>query len=151
MNHTPTDIELTSLIETADPVPFNVYDLTVGEFLPMILDNGNIVEYAVRHADTTAEAASITKGIIQALEVLFNTLKRWEADTDDLQERAAKGVEFPTFAECVLLDCVEWYGLHSTAEAEKLPVADWFLMKKRHAAQSKFQHNYETLIKKKTK
>lgn len=141
-----TKTEYHIIYDAVTPQPFNILALTVGDFLSMLARPEGVVEYADKHADTDIERVRVAKGITQAVEGLFKVIKSWQPSPTKEQQQASRGVAWPTFAESVLLECVETYHLTSTAQAEHLPLADWYIAHKHNSATAKYNANYNAII-----
>lgn len=144
-----TETEWSIIYDAVEPVPVNILALTVGELLRIVTKQDYMQDYCERNADGIVEQARLAKGIIKAVEGLMATVKSWQPPLTAEQQQAAEGVKYPNFAESVLLECVDAYHLHSTAEAEGLPLADWYLVHKQRSAEARYNYNYNAIITRK--
>lgn len=139
-----TDYDIATLYEVLDPEPINVATLTVGDLCRILADASHIEVVAKQIADKDeVRAVRVAKGITQGVEVLLKLIQRWQPKPSADQKAAAEGVEFPSLAETILLETVEAYHLHSTEEAERLPVGDWLIYHKQQSASAMYQANYD--------
>lgn len=76
-------------------------------------------------------------------------LKRYEVEQEADEKAAAQGVDFPSLGERILLDCVRHYNLHSTAEAERMPIVDWLLVVKSDGAAAQYQRRLSKIQQRK--
>lgn len=113
--------------------------MTCGEFCQALTEN-----YAMSFFgkdELAVVAFGRYKQYIAELESVTAYIKCFEVEQDGDEKAAAQGVDFPTMPERILLDCVRAYHLHSTEEAERLPVTDWLLVVKSEGAAAKYQRN----------
>ena len=104
-------------------VPF--YAMTIGDYLKCTMD-GQYLWTLV--ADKMAyKTFGRLRQFRSDCENLAKYLKRYEVEQTEDERRAAFGVPFPSSTERLLTTCVKYYHLHSTAEAEKLPLSDYIV------------------------
>lgn len=142
-------IEFDAIYNSVEAADVNIAEMSIGDVLGFMVDSDRLAEYAESHATDTVERVRLCKGIIKAIERLVEVVKSWDTEPTQEERQAAKGVNFPTLIESVLLDTVEFYSLHSTADAERLPLSDWMIVKKAKSAERKFQRNYDIILNKK--
>lgn len=142
-------IEFDAIYRSVQPDDTNIGDIPLGTVIGFMIDPDSIAEYAYEQEVNTVAAVRKCKAIAEGLQRLAETLKRWDTEPNEEQKRAAKGVEFPTLWQSMLLDTVEFYSLHSTKEAEALPLADWLMVRQAKCAERKFQSNYDIIVRKK--
>lgn len=111
--------------------------MTCGEFI-MALDEGYALSLLMgeRYA---FDAFGKYRQYIEEMQGVTAYLKRYEVESDADEKAAAHGIDFPTMQERILLDCVRHYRLHSTVEAERLPIVDWLLMVKSEGTAAQYQ------------
>lgn len=119
------------------PLDKPLLHMTCGEFVEA-LDEQYAMSYFQRE-ELAFDAFGKYRQFLDEMQAITAYLKRYEVTTDADEKAAAQGVEFPTMQERILLDCVRFYSLHSTVEAEKLPLGDWLLVVKSEGAAAQYQ------------
>ena len=118
-------------------VPF--YAMTIGDYLKCTMD-GQYLWTLV--ADKMAyKTFGRLRQFRSDCENLAKYLKRYEVEQTEDERRAAFGVPFPSSTERLLTTCVKYYHLHSTAEAEKLPLSDYIVAYKDQMSDAMYQRN----------
>lgn len=118
-------------------VPF--YAMTIGDYLKCTMD-GQYLWTLV--ADKMAyKTFGRLRQFRNECENLTKYLKRYEVEQTEDERRAAFGVPFPSSTERILTTCVKYYHLHSTAEAEKLPLSDYIVAFKDQMSDAMYQRN----------
>ena len=118
-------------------VPF--YAMTIGDYLKCTMD-GQYLWTLV--ADKMAyKTFGRLRQFRSECENLAKYLKRYEVEQSEDERRAAFGVPFPSSTERLLTTCVKYYHLHSTAEAEKLPLSDYIVAYKDQMSDAMYQRN----------
>lgn len=117
-----------------------VFEMTVGEFIEALDE-----DYAKVFFDDPDEYLVIAVGRLKAFKRDIENVQKILAlneiklDADEVQAQA--GIVFPTVGENMLVECVEWFHLHSIREAEDVKLTDWLLMKKSKNAGQKYERN----------
>lgn len=121
------------------PVPLEkpLLSMTCGEFIEAMDEKFALRLLAEKRALT---AFGRYRQYLKELEGITAYLGRYEVPQSADEKAAASGVRFPSMQERILLDCVRFYHLHSTAEAEALPIADWLLVVKSEGSAAQYQH-----------
>lgn len=118
-------------------VPF--YAMPIGDYLKCTMD-GQYLWTLV--ADKMAyKTFGRLRQFRSECENLAKYLKRYEVEQTEDERRAAFGVPFPSSTERILTTCVKYYHLHSTAEAEKLPLSDYIVAYKDQMSDAMYQRN----------
>lgn len=130
------------------PLPKDLTDMTVGEFLDCLEDG-----YAERFLKEkyVYMAFGHLKEFKKQMEGIAKFLKMNDIKASAEQERAALGIEFPDFAEQVLLTVTEYFGLQSFDEAEQVKMSNYMLIVKKQSSEAKFKHQYDKIIEQKMK
>lgn len=134
------------LAEDVPAVPLDtpLLSMTCGEFIEA-LDEAFVTSFF--REKRALRAFGKYREYLSELEEITRYLKRYEVEQSSEEKAASVGVRFPSLAERILLDTVRFYGLHSTAEAERMPVTDWLLVVKSEGAAAQYQHNLSKLQK----
>lgn len=138
------------IAETVEPYPLEkpLLKMTVGEFI-MALDESFFLQ--LMKAKRAVVAFGRYRQYMAELESVTNYIQRYAVQQDADERTAAQGLDFPTLQERILIECVHHYHLHSTAEAERLPIADWLLMVKSEGANAQYQRALSKIQSKKSK
>lgn len=123
----------------ARPLDEPLLKLSCGEFIKR-LDDKFAMAFFVPDAEVF-EAFGKYRQFMQELRDVTDYIKRYEVEQSADEKAAAGGVDFPTLPERILLDCVRFYNLHSTEDAERLPICDWLLVLKSEGSAAQFQRN----------
>ena len=127
----------------ARPLKKSLFVMSVGEFIEATDEAFVVGLLAKRRA---FEAFGMLKTYRDEQKKIADYLKRYETKPSSDEESASAGIEFPTMQENMLMECVEFYHLRSTAEAERLPLSDYLLMKKYKGASALFQRRHQDII-----
>jgi hypothetical protein len=139
---------LATLFDEVPAKTVDIMSMTVGEVASCIISNESLVNYIDKHNDwLITEKIAFFKGFCKSAEQVFSYFKKFENDVDAEYGRAVGEVgEDISMAESMLLDCVDYYHLHSTSEAEKLPFSDWFMMKRREVVKNAVERRYNKIM-----
>lgn len=111
--------------------------LPIGDVLRIIVDASHLVEVCVRLTAERSHSVMAffdTQATLEAgVKWLGKELQAMQRPLDVKEQAASSLIKWQPFAATVLTDMVEFYGLHSTADAERLPLSDWYLIAKRRA------------------
>ena len=127
----------------AVPLKKAVLEMTVGEFIEATDENYVASLLTERRA---LKAFGRVKQYRQEMKAVYDYLSRYETSTTSEERRAANGIDFPSAQETMLMECVEFYHLRSTDEAQRLPLSDYLLMKKYKGANALFQRRHQEII-----
>lgn len=133
-------------------VPYgkSILTMTVGQFLEC-LDK----DYAKRFFDDPEKplvtAVGNLKWFKKQIEDIKKVLELNEFKLSPEEEKAQIGVVFPSFAESVLCECVEWFHLHSLDDAEGVPFSNYLVMRRKHSAEALYERNLNKIYTEKAK
>lgn len=144
-------IEVDVAWQTATPAPIDLMSMQIGDFIAATIDAEHLlaVAHKLSESDELHCVVSFAKGLAESLNNLARHLRQYEVKRNEMEERAARGVPFPSFGECVIMDVVEAYHLTSAEIAEHRTVADWLIFYKRKCAEMLYQRNLSALMMKK--
>lgn len=135
-----------------NPMPYGkgVFEMTVGEFLECLDDN-----YAMKFFDNPEEnlvaAIGRLKFFHKQMEDVQKILKMNEITLSSEEQAAQRGVIFPSFAEAMLCDCVDYFHLHSLDDAENVPFSNYLVMKRKKSAEALYERNLNKVYSEKAK
>lgn len=133
----------------AQPLERPLLKMTCGEFIAA-LDEGYAMSFFGRR-ERALVAFGRYRQFLTEMEGVTAYIRRYEVEQSGEEKAAAQGVSFPTLQERILLDCVRFYHLHSTMEAERLPIADWLLTVKSEGSAAQYQRKLSKIQQNKTK
>ena len=138
------------LAASVSPIPLRrpLLEMTCGEFIEA-LDEGYALSFLRKKR--VLRAFGLYREYLSQLEQITAYMRRYEVEQTADEKAAARGVDFPTLSERILIECVKHYHLHSTAEAERLPITDWLLMAKSEGSAAVYQHKLTQIQNKKNK
>ena len=138
------------LAESVPPVPLKkpLLEMTCGEFIGA-LDEGFML--SILREKRALIAFGRYREYLSQLEQITAYIKRYEVEQTADEKAASRGVQFPSLGERILIECVKHYHLHSTAEAERLPITDWLLMVKNEGSAAVYQHKLTQIQNRKSK
>ena len=147
-----TQDTLKELLEKVPAVPLDkpLITLTVGEFGEMVEDEETYIGKLLKHRKAL-KAFGRLKQYKQEIEAISKFFKLYEIKRTQEEEAAAKGVMFLNLAQRMLVDCVKWFHLKSTEEAEKIKVSEWLTMWQNEAANMLYQRQYMNIMDAKNK
>lgn len=133
---------------TALPLDKPIVEMSIGEFITAIQP-----DYALQFLKEkrALKAFGHLKTYRDEMERVSKLMKSFETPKTSEQREAGVGIDFPTSEEQMLLDAVDAFHLHSFAEAEKVPLADFLLVKKSQSADIKYQHRYQRILERKNR
>ena len=144
--------QITQLIEALQPYPLEVplLMMSVGDYL-RITGGGEDAMAGLLSEPLAYKAFGRIKQLRKEVEQLTKYLQRYEVVQEPEEVQAQQGVPFPTPAERVLTTCVKYYHLHSTAEAERLPLSDYVMAFKDMASDAIYQRKLAKIQARKAK
>lgn len=147
-----TQATLKELLEKVPAVPLKkpVLSMTIGEFGEITEDEETYIGKLLKHRKAL-KAFGMLKQYKQEVEALSKFFKMYEIKKSQEEEAAGKGVLFPNLAQRMIIDCVKFFHLNSTEEAEKVKVSDWLTFWMDEAANMLYQRNYQKLLEQKSK
>lgn len=147
-----TQDTLKELLEKVPAMPLkkSVLAMTVGEFGEIVEDEDGFVAKLLKHRKAL-KAFGLLKQYKQEMEALAKFFKLYETKKTQEETAAAKGIVFSNIAQRMLIDCVKWFNLNNTEEAEKIKVSEWLTMWQDEAANALYQRNYSKILEQKHK
>lgn len=144
---------LQEFINSFPPYPLDkpILSMSVGEFCNLIIDEDSFLDSIIRPRERAYIAFGRLHQYSLEMKNLSDYLKRFEIHLSQEEKAAGKGIDFPETPERIILDCVKAYHLHSTKEAEDLPITDWILILKDNVATAKYSRNYSKILEQKSK
>lgn len=133
------------------PLKKDILEMTVGEFCDLCINEDEYLNDILKPRERAYKAFGRLKSYRNQMKNISDYLKRFEIKLSQEEKAASVGVDMPDMPERILLDCVKAYHLHSTKEAEDLPLTDWILVLKDQVATAKYQRNYSKIIEQKSK
>lgn len=130
----------------AKPLDTPLLKMTCGEFIGA-LDERYAMSFFAPEA-LAFEAFGKYRQFLDEMQGVTAYLKRYELESTAEEQAASQGVVFPSMQERILLDCVRAYHLHSTEEAERLPIADWLLVVKSEGSSAQYQRRLSKINQK---
>ena len=147
-----TQATLKELLEKVSAVPLKkpVLAMSIGEFGEIVVDEEIYIAKLLKH-HKALKAFGLLKQYKQEMEALAKFFKMYEIKRTQEEEAAGKGIVFPNLAQRMLVDCVKWFHLKSTEEAEKVKLSDWMTLWQDEAANMLYQRNYQKILEQKNK
>ncbi len=133
------------------PLKKDVLQMTVGEFCNLYINEEEYLNDILKPRERAYIAFGRLKSYRNQMNSLADYFKRFEIKLTQEEKAASIGVDMPDMPERILLDCVKAYHLHSTKEAEDLPITDWILVLKDQSSNARYQRNYSKIIEQKSK
>lgn len=132
----------------AVPLRKSLLQMSVGEFVLALEEDFALGLLRERRA---LVAFGRFRTYMEEMERITKYIKSYEVKPTADERKAAEGVKFPTLGERILIDCVRVYGLHSTAEAERMPITDWLLTVKSEGSAAQYQRRMDEVYRSKQK
>lgn len=145
-----TQETLKELLEKVPAVPLKkpVLAMTIGEFGEIVDDEEQYIANILKHRKAF-KAFGLLKQYKQEMEALAKFFKQYEIKRTPEEEAAAKGVLFPNLIQRMIIDCVNWFHLSSTKEAEKVKLSEYLTFWMNEAANMLYQRNFQKLLEQK--
>lgn len=135
------------LYKNIEPEEVDVMSMTVGDVILCMVD---IQKYCRDKKKSLTKSISFVKGFENSIKNVWNLINSTGVPYSPEWERASNEVGGSmSVGESILCDTVNYYGLHSTSEAEKLPFSDWFIMKKKEVVSAAVERRYNKIMEKK--
>lgn len=128
---------------------FSIMEYTVKDFILWCTDENEIVQFADNKGKNLYDKFSVIKSVVNGIKYIFNVIDSYKVQQSSEEIEASRGIEFLTFFENMLVECVEYFHLHNMEEAEKIIIADWFLIKKNKLSQMKYERQYHQITDRK--
>lgn len=147
-----TQDTLKELLEKVPAMPLKkpVLAMTVGEFGEIVEDEDAFVAKLLKHRKAL-KAFGRLKQYKQEMEAIAKFFKLYDVRRTADESNAAKGIVFPNLAQRMLIDCVRWFHLNSTEEAEKVKLSEWLTLWQDEAANMLYQRQYMNIMDAKNK
>ena len=132
----------------------SIVNNTVGEFIMLLRGDENYLKdfFLKDNSDITVyEYCAKSKHLKKEIENISKYLKSLSTKQSDEEIQAAKGVNFPSFEENILIYCQQKFNLNSLKQAEGTLLCDFLLLKKNDLANIKFEKNLRIINDRKTK
>ena len=141
---------LEAVLDAVSPVPLKrpLLSMTVGEVAEIFDDPGTYMALILSER-RALKAFGRLKQFNTEVDGISKFIKMYDTKKSQEEEQAARGIVFPTMSQRMLLDCVQFFHLHSMKEAEKVPFADWLTFFQNEASSAKFQRAYSKIIEQK--
>lgn len=138
------------LLERCDEIALvkPVFSFTVGEFIES-LDEEYVMSFFNKYDEPLVVAIGRIKRFRNELEQIRKILSLNEIKLSPEEQAAQQGVVFPSFQENILCECVEYFHLHSLDEAEKIPLSNYLIMKRKKGAEALYERNLNKIYTKK--
>lgn len=142
-----------TLLEVVDEYPLdkNILSFSVGEFAELTIDEESYIRAILNPKERVFKAFGRLKSYRTQMKQLADYLKTFELKLTPEEKQASQGIDMPTTAERMLLDCAKFFNLHSMEEAEKVPLADWLVVLKDQVATAKYARNYNKILEQRSK
>lgn len=124
--------------------------MTVGEFIECLNDD-YLSTFFSNGDDLLVVAIGRIKQFKTEMEQIQKLLALNEIKLSNEEKAAQKGVVFPSFEETMLCECVDYFHLHSLDEAEKIPLSNYLIMKRKNSAESLFERNLNRIYTEQSK
>ena len=134
------------LLEQCEPVRLEkpIISMTVGEFIEAC-DDDYIMRFFQDKGQLLVVAIGKVKQFNKEMENISKLFKLNETKPTNDELTAQKGVVFPTFQETMLCECLEWFHLHSLDDAEKIPLSNYLIVKRKKTAEARYERNLNKL------
>lgn len=148
-----TEERFNKLLEVVEEYPLhkNILSFTVGEFAELTISEEEYIKKILNPKEKVYIAFGKLKSYRNQMKQLADYLKTFELKLTPEEKQASQGIDLPSTAERVLLDCVKFFHLHSMEEAEKIPLSDWLVVLKDQVATAKYSRNYQKILEQRSK
>lgn len=143
-----TDEEFDRVVKAMPRVELDtpVLSMTIGQFIEASDDK--YIEILLKEK-RAYKALGRIRAWSEDLEGVYRFIQKMEIRPSATEKKASMGILFPSFQERMLIDCIDWFHLHSMSEAENVKLADYLVMLKGKSASDQYQRNYNDIISKK--
>ena len=144
---------LRQLIESDRIAPIkgdkSVFEMSIGEFLQCLTD-----DYAQQFFSNPDELLVVAVGRLKHFKSEMDNVNRIlslnEIKLTAEEKAAQRGVVFPSFGESVLCETVEYFHLNSFDDAEKIPLTNYLIMKRKKGAEALYTRNLNRIYSEKS-
>lgn len=141
---------ISNLFDLVKPKDVSLMEMTVGDVARCISSPEELTRYADDKHWTTIEKIAFVKGFAIAAKNTFDYFSKFKSTSNTDYDRAVSEVGGDILlAETMITDCVSYYSLHSTKEAEELPFSDWFIIKRKEVVENAIQSRYNKILEQK--
>lgn len=133
------------------PLQKDIISMTIGEFSQIVLNEESFIGELLKPNEKVLVAFGRLKTFRKQMENLGKYLEKFNIKQSQDELMAGRGIDFPTSLEKMLITVVQFFGLKSFDEAEKVKVCDYLLILKDNVSNVKFQRNYSKIIEQKSK
>ena len=135
------------LLEKVPAIPLKkpLLSMTVGEFGALVEDEEPYIVKLLSHRKAL-KAFGLLKQYRQEIDGISRFFKLYDYQKTQEETRAATNIKFPSFGQRMIIDCVRYFHLNSTEEAEKVKLSDWFTFWMDEASAALYQRNYSKLL-----
>lgn len=138
--------ELEALERVIKPMDINILKMKVGDIIKCITSEQSFAEYVDSLDYTIIDKFAFVKGFMNQINGLFKSLDKYNDNVPPEYQSVlmtTKGLSTP---EAILVDCIKYYNLHSTREAEELPFFDWYIMKRDDVISGSINRKYDKMM-----
>ena len=141
---------LEDLLKNIQPVPLKkaLFKMSVGEFGELVEDEETYIAGLLKQRKAL-KAFGMLKQYRNEMKVLEGFMKMYDYNRTQEERNAAVGIKFPNLSQRMLIDCVRWFHLRTTEEAEKITVSEWLLFWQDEASSALYQRNFQKLMEQK--
>ena len=132
------------------PLEKSVFSMTIGEFIECLSDDYTM-KFFSNPDDILVLAIGRLKTFKQEIENVNKIMSLNEIKLTNEEKAAQRGVIFPSFGETILCEAVEYFNLHSLDDAEKIPLSNYLIMKRKKSAEALYQRNLNKQYEQKQK
>lgn len=141
-----TEQEIKALDSVVEKMDVNIMKMSVGDVVQCIMSEKSLVDYVESLNYTIFEKYAFVKGFVEKANLIFSTFKKYNDDVPIEYTLATSNIDGLSMVESIIVDCVKFYGLRSTEEAEKLPFGDWYLMKRNEVINGAIERKYNKIL-----
>lgn len=141
-----TKEELEALEKVIEPMQVNILKMKVGDVIKCITNEKSFTEYVDSLDYTILEKFAFVKGFINQINGVFKSLDDYNDNVPPEYQSVlmtTKGLSTP---ESIIVDCIKYYHLNSTEQAENLPFFDWYIMKRDDVISASIQRKYDKMM-----
>lgn len=141
------------LLKQIDALPLSkdITDFTIEEFDALL---NNTAPYVARLAKENTKALVFLgkyKTLKNSIDGFFKFVEQYKTKQSSEEKQAAKGINFPSFGDCMLGLMIKYYGLHSIDDAKIRTVAEYLFALQDTASSALFEWKLNEIYRKKSK
>lgn len=138
--------ELDVIDKFVEPMDVNIMKMSVGDVIRCIMSEKTLAEYVESLDYTVFDKFAFVKGFINKANAVFKSFEQYSTDIPIEYTVVSSNVKGLSTVESIICDCIKFFHLHSTDEAEKLPFGDWYLMKKEQCVSQCIERKYNKMM-----